>query len=98
MTEWLGYSIPWWAWISVGGGIVALVWYSFGPRAALAAFAGVILILTDRRARQAGWKANEERQKQREKEFVDDFRNQQSKARSRTEHDLDRRNNRWLRK
>lgn len=98
MMDWIGYSVPWWTWISVGGGIVALVWYFLGPKAALAALVSVALALTDRRARQAGWKANEDRQKKREKEFVDDFHNEQAKARSRTEHELDRRNNRWVRK
>jgi len=95
--DWLGYSIPWWAWIAVGGAAVALGWVYIGPRAAVGIAIAVILAIVDRRGRQIGWQAREEEQARRNREFVDDYRRHQEASGRRPESELDRRNRRWLR-
>ncbi|MDQ0317738.1 hypothetical protein [Amorphus orientalis] len=97
MTDWFNNSIPWWT-LAIGGGALTVVaWVYLGRKAATALAVAVFLAVVDRRARQAGWEARDDLQKRREEDFVDDYRDHEKRSRARSESELDRRNNRWLR-
>ena len=69
MFEFLSYSVPWWAWGIPSGltliGLFFIVTKYFGHRNAIYATAiyafVALLALIDRRGRQKGWQAREEK-------------------------------------